>query len=47
MADENREQTQSVEDNAPSVPKDGKNETEDAELNELLDSMYLVNILLV
>ena len=44
MADANREQglseTQNTEDKPPPESKEDENGSEDAELNELLDSMY-------
>ena len=50
MADANREQvlseTQNTEDKPPPESKEDKNGSEDAELNELLDSMYYVFLFL-
>ena len=50
MADANREQglseTQNTEDKPPPESKEDENGSEDAELNELLDSMYYVFLFL-
>ena len=50
MADTNREQglseTQNTEDKPPPESKEDENGSEDAELNELLDSMYCIFLFL-